>query len=209
LVLHTIFVLYFLRGWSRFLVGTILILLIGPALLVLMPIWFLGVLLCYVPRFLPFERLIGVVVLCFMVSIPIFIVEYGLDVTVQKWISSHFPVVWRLGFSTKFLTDYMIGLSFFISFWVLGSRNFNVNPFFIRWGVILAGFSFTLYLFHDPILRLLKFLADGYVFSAFEHFVVIVGTVILCWLISLVTENKTPQVRRYIERVQGQRLRNS
>jgi peptidoglycan/LPS O-acetylase OafA/YrhL len=174
-----------------------------------MPVWFLGVLLCYVPKFLPFEKRIGLVVLFFMASIPIYIVEFGIDLTVQNWISSHFPYVWRLGPSTKFLTDYFIGLSFFVSFWVLGSRNFNVSPIFVRWGVFLAGFSFTLYLFHDPILRMLKFMSHGYTFSAYEHFMVIVGTVILCWLISLVTENKTPQVRRYIEQVQGQRLRNS
>ena len=198
-------ILYFFRGWSRFLVGSILVVSMGPALLALMPVWFLGVLLCYMPKFLPFEKWIGVVVLCVMAIIPVCIVEYGVDLTVQNWIANQFPEVWRLGPSTKFLTDYLIGWSFFVLFWVVGSRNFNVNPIFVRWGVILAGFSFTLYLFHDPILRVLKFLGDGYAFSPWEHFLVILGTVILCWLISLGTESKTVQVRRYIERLQWQR----
>ena len=198
-------ILYFFRGWSRFLTGFILVVSMGPALLALMPVWFLGVLLCYVPKFVPFEKWIGIIVLCVTASIPVFIVEYGVDLTVQNWIASQFPAIWRLGPSTKFLTDYLIGWSFFVLFWVVGSRKFNVSPMFVRWGALLAGFSFTLYLFHDPILRVLKFLSNGYVFSSFEHSLVLLGTVLLCWLISLGTESKTVQVRRYIERLQGKR----
>lgn len=201
-------VMFFLRGLPRVWIGMGIVLLSGPALWVLMPTWFLGVLLCFVPRITYFETRGKLALLAVAVSVPIIIVEFGIDLVVQKWIASHVPFVWRLAFSTKFLTDFVIALAFFVSFLVLGSLNFKVAPSVVRLGSFLAGFSFTLYLFHEPMLRILSFCANGYMFSVAEHLLVIFFTVFLCWWISLFTERKTSLVRSYMERLSTSSLGN-
>lgn len=175
----------------------LVLLMIGPALWVLMPVWLLGVLLA---RMAPpsFSRFTAMSIILVALAVPVLVKEAALDVQAQAAFASLFPWSWRLGYSTKFLTDFVLGLSFFLFFWAIGSLQVDVSERVARWGTVLAGFSFSLYLFHDPLLRVVWMLSEGRSLSLLEHVVLLVLIVLLCWLISVFTEQRTGVVRRWL-----------
>jgi peptidoglycan/LPS O-acetylase OafA/YrhL len=190
---------FFLAGWTRLIWASAILLIMGPALWALIPAWLIGVYLCRCPVRISNARTNAALALgCILVVIAI--VELGFDTAIQKAMADRIPQIWHLGFSTKFLTDNVIAALFALSFWFCAGMRFSMPPACIsRAATILAGFSFTLYLFHDPLLRLIKLASDQYVYSLPEHWLVVFAVVLTCWLISLLTENHTWKVRKFLQ----------
>lgn len=177
--------------------AALVFLMIGPALWVLMPVWLLGV---WLARAEPptFSRFQAMSIMLVALAVPVLVKEAALDLQAQAAFASVFSWSWRLGYSTKFLTDFVLGLSFCMFFWAAGALQMHVPEWLARWGTVLAGFSFSLYLFHDPLLRMVWILSGGRSLSLPEHAVLLVLIVLLCWLISAFTERRTGTVRRWL-----------
>ena len=189
--------IYFRKNhWSVLFIGCIF-LFMGPAIWVLMPIWFAGALLVYVKRIYLNNAILlfgSFVFFCIGLSFH----GFELDVSVQYLISSRFPQTWILGPATKFMTDNIAGIFFFFSLWFLGSVDVcRINPQFVRLGRDLAGFSFTLYLLHDLIFKLASAFFKSYKLSFEEYMLVIIFDLVVCYFFSTITEAKTGKVRRY------------
>lgn len=123
----------------------------GPKILLLFPVWLMGVWL--------FRRMPA---LSLRQALPLFVLTLGLasllcwgevSDALRSWLYRVFPPAWRLHYSTQFLYDTLLGIVVTAHFaaaaalapkfnWVLRLE----KP--IRY---LAGFSFSIYVFHAPL----------------------------------------------------------
>ena len=182
---------------SKLLLGGLACMIAGPAILALMPAWLCGLALVYIKS--DHIKKPYLVILAAALTI-VFIVETELDMEVKNHISTLAPAVWRLGFSTKLLTDYILAVCFGAILLCMGTVKINISAITERTLASLAGFSFTLYLFHDPILRILQHFTNSKNVGALTHLAVLSLVVTLCWLIGLTTEAKTSSFRKQLKR---------
>lgn len=183
---------------SKLLLGGLSCLVAGPAVLALMPAWLCGLALVHV-KSAPISK--PWLVIASSTLAVILIVEFRLDSVIQDHLATLVPEIWRLGASTKFITDYVLAICFAAILLSVGALKINLSTFVERVLVSLAGFSFTLYLFHDPILRILQALSGWKHITYTNHFILLALVVMLCWLISLVTESRTAAFRVILKRL--------
>ncbi|UUZ87064.1 acyltransferase [Paenibacillus sp. P26] len=115
------------------------------------------------------------------------------------------------GREKTFLINFIVGLTFsaivytFIIFY--NGKYLTKNSLFGRISLILAGFSYTLYLTHYPVNNFIKsFIGERYLLQpTVANIGLFILTLILiisyAWLISIVTEAKTDKVRSLVTRV--------
>lgn len=184
---------------SKFILGGLACMIAGPAVLALMPAWLCGLALVHIkPDYIKKPYL----VISTAAMLIFFIVETGFDMKIKNHISALIPALWHLGFSTKFLTDYILAVCFALILLSVGSIHIRLSITKEKILANLAGFSFTLYLFHDPVLRILQsFTAELKNVSKLTHLAVLSTVVALCWLISLATEAKTASFRQQLKKL--------
>ncbi|WP_296951536.1 acyltransferase [uncultured Massilia sp.] len=131
-------------------------LLAGPKILLLLPVWLLGVLLYRrMPAWKP-----ALAWTCLLASVAIGVLMTWLDVSdvLRAHLYALVPFAWRAHYSTQFLYDNLLGLVVAMHFAAVSSLGWlprlverAARP--IRW---LAGCTFTLYVFHGPLLVLIR-----------------------------------------------------
>ncbi|MEZ5931899.1 MAG: acyltransferase [Alphaproteobacteria bacterium] len=135
--------------------------LAGPAILLLMPIWLLGVLLARKPSLLFKSQLFAfcAAVLGLLVIVAIGQMGSGIDVSLRLTLKEHIPGYWRLIYSQRFVTDYVIGLA--VALHLTGMRSMMLgglgDPIVsiakpIRY---MASGTFSIYLFHKPMTEII------------------------------------------------------
>lgn len=184
----------FLSGWRRTIAVLVACLIAGPRILLLFPIWLLGVWMIHrLPR-TGNSPVLGILI--WVGSILMFVVlgQSAVDLLVRDWIKEVVPQLWVLKASELFVTDYLfagIVAANFLGFQLASAsltRFLTPAAPLISW---LAGTTFTLYLFHYPML-------EGFVLlrSHFAWLASLGGTgslllvVIVCVLVSFVTERQ-------------------
>lgn len=182
----------------KILFGGFSCLVAGPAILALMPAWLCGLALVHV-KSVPVKR--PWLVVASSVLVVILIVESQLDTAIKDHLATIVPAIWRLGASTRFITDYVLAICFGAILLSAGALEISLNASIERILTNLAGFSFTLYLFHDPILRILQELTGWRHVTYTIHFMSFSAVVILCWLISRATEAQTSAFRKILKRL--------
>lgn len=185
-------------NYSKALAGGTACILAGPAIMALMPAWLCGLALVYLK---PDQIKNPWLTIAAALLVVMFIVEARLDTAIQKQLSTLIPAIWRLGSSTRFLTDYILAACFGAVILSAGKIKIIISTIVEKIIANLAGFSFTLYLFHDPILRLLQTLANLKQISYAMHVAVLASVLLSCWWISLATEARTSSLRRLLMRV--------
>lgn len=155
----------FMGGRRRFLVFAGICVLLGPKILLLAPVWWLGVYLYRCREDLLSERA-GLVF--FVLSFPLVYLfhRYAVDQVFTQWLKSHIgEALWtQLVFSKYFLSDYLLAVLIamnFAGFRAIAHRFsgvFAVSGNTIRF---FAGFTFSLYLFHQPLILFFAALIDG------------------------------------------------
>ncbi|MBT0669400.1 acyltransferase [Novosphingobium profundi] len=198
---YAIFALaFFLRGWWRVAAVALACFLAGSTLLLLFPVWLLGVALTRVPaaRRLPLACAPVVLVGCLLAAWGLFQVD-------REVLNPLAAEVWpdKLKWSSCVLSDYVMGL--IMSAAVIALRpvvNWLAEPVMKlqRPAQALAGFSFTLYLFHWPLIQLLR----SWGLQAGESpwlWAALLGLVVtLSAAFSILTERQSPHVRGWMER---------
>ena len=190
----------YLSGASRAVWLVLLALVAGPNILMLFPVWLVGVGL--VRMRLALRVPVGIAVALVAMALA------ALWIT-PNWAMDGFrllrPIVpWNLGHSLFVLTD--LALAAFIAASFAGLRTLAERGFVlparaepaIRWG---ANMSFSLYLLHWPLLKLLNITGltagkDPLAFAA-----IIAGVVAVSGAFATVTEHKRFVVRDWIERL--------
>lgn len=156
----------FTAGKPRIVIITSILLLLGPKILLLLPIWVLGVVLHRWQALYRIPRWAGW--LLFLLSWPLYamfqhfqLTEFGgeflLRLVGEKWHRN-------LTFSKFFITDYPLALIIAANF--VGFR--AIAPLWakplqwcekpIRW---VAGFTFSLYIFHQPLIQFFAAVFNG------------------------------------------------
>lgn len=172
----------------------------GPQILALFPVWIAGAWLAARrgewPRLKP-----GIAWLVF-IGTPLIAVGInvgGVDHAIKAFLHNHVSGFWRLEASQRFVTDYILGLAVLahlIAFVNLGPA---IGDWFVarrRTLAALAGFSFTMYLFHRPLVILAGILMPPGWKGMPASVAVAILMVLLCWLISFATERQLPAWRR-------------
>lgn len=199
----------YLRGPLRIAALLVCALLAGPRVLLLLPIWLVGVVLALSPVARRGGPLAGVLLL----GAGLAGAWFHTAVVIPSWHLMQAltaPLALQLSYSRFALSDLLLGLAVATVF-------AGLRPLVTRWPApwlalerparVLAGFSFTLYLFHWPLLLLAKSagIVAGPTVPGFVLAVLIITA--FCYAISLGTEAQRGRVRGWLEtlaaRLQG------
>jgi peptidoglycan/LPS O-acetylase OafA/YrhL len=135
----------------RLLATGIAMLIAGPKILLLMPVWLMGV---WLYRAMPAMNRATAACL-FMVTLIVAAALCWLDVSdaLRSWLYRVFPPAWHFHYSTQFLYDILLGIVVSLHFAAvaaLGSVT-GLLPRLERPIRYMAGFTFSLYVFHAPL----------------------------------------------------------
>ncbi len=198
---YAIFALaFFLRGWGRRISVALACLLAGPTLLLLFPVWLMGVGLCRFgwARRLRLRFAVPVLLACLVAAQGLFAIDHAV-------LNPLAAVMWpdELKWSSGVLSDLAMGL-------IMSAGVIALRPLVARLEVpilrlsglaqSLAGFSFTLYLFHWPLIQLLRSWGLDAGRDPFQWAALLALMVGGCALLSILTERQSPHVRRWMER---------
>lgn len=169
-------------------------LIAGPAILVLLPVWMMGAWLASSRRY-ALDATTYVAWLAFLA--PLALIGYvnltDLDRLIQSTLYENVPGFWRLVSSQRFVTDYLIGAALCLHIAAFSALPASVQGFFARHQralAALAGFSFTLYLFHRPMTQLLGAWYPQPASAVWQTTLMALGILLACWLISFGTEKQ-------------------
>ncbi|WP_300454487.1 acyltransferase [Accumulibacter sp.] len=192
-------VAFFYSGRRRVLGLAIIALLIGPRIFVLLPIWWLGVVayrLHSAGTFVIGRRLARVL---FVSSLALIVLltshPLGDDLGRLLHVMKNFPAANEfLTWSRFFLYDYLIGLLFFVH---IASARYVIDERIgdhlqrAKAGIrFLAGVTFSIYLYHLPLMYFLKAVI-GYDTASLANGLLASGSVIVCcFLLARFTEHK-------------------
>jgi len=194
---------FFVRGRLRWPVLLGLALVAGPAIMVLLPVWAAGAWLARYGHTLPVLATPQAALLWVAsVGVVVGINVTDFDVTVRTFLKLWVPGFWRLEGSQRLLTDYLIGMALLVHIHAFN----HLWPALHRWLELwqerlaaLAGFSFTLYLFHRPITQWWGYAWPNPQQSVLQS-VLTAGTILaMCFAISFVTERRLPAWRRLFQ----------
>ncbi|TFW17279.1 acyltransferase family protein [Duganella callida] len=202
---YLLFALYAFGGRRRWLWMALAGALIGPKILLLAPVWVLGV-AAYrwrAPQRMP--EWLGWT--CVAASLLLFaaIEASRLSELLSAQVRAALGAHWyrELNYSRWFLSDYLLGLSVFLHF--IGVRRVadRLAPALLaleRPVRALAAYTFSLYILHQPLLYFYTALI-GLPPSDARKYVAVIGCVALTvWLIGSQTEQKRHRLRAWLER---------
>jgi peptidoglycan/LPS O-acetylase OafA/YrhL len=199
------------RAWPRFLGITLVCLMVGPKVLMLLPIWLMGVGMWYVYKRATVSPLSGAAIL--ILSILGYVafmathVRASLDVRTEQLTAGWPPGL--IGISSHFLSNYISGLFFCGSLLGLKGLTGVLSPMLIGLAAPIRGLArgtFSMYLYHYPLVYFFRAIAAvvggqwglndrSWKITAF----VMVGTGVSIFLLALVTEQKKNEFRKLLE----------
>jgi peptidoglycan/LPS O-acetylase OafA/YrhL len=197
-------ILCFVEGRRRWVLFGLLCLLLGPKIVLLLPVWWMGV---WVYRS---EYLAGLSTpmawLCLLLSIAggYWYVELDLG---QWWWDSLKRMLGpdlhlQLSFSRQFISDYYLGAMLslhFVGLRVLLAKVGDLPKWLERTVRYLAGATFSIYLFHQPLLWFFSAVFVSVEEGLPRYLLVVPCTLIAVYALATVTENKKALWHRWIE----------
>jgi peptidoglycan/LPS O-acetylase OafA/YrhL len=199
-------ILFFVDGRRRWLYFLLLCLLLGPKILLLMPVWWLGV---WVYRSDFLARLsTPMACLCLIVSVAgtywylhLHIVQLGWTYA-QQLLGEELHS--QLSFSREFLGDYYLGAMLalhFIGLRILLAKVKQLPKQLESTIRFLAGATFSIYLFHQPLLWFYSAVFASVEEGLPRYLAVVPLTLITCFVLSAFTEKKKNVWKGWIEQL--------
>lgn len=190
---------WYLRGWERWVLLVVSALFAGPTILMLAPVWLTGAVLTHwrPARGVPLWLAPWLMGLAIWAAIRVMGVDHPWKVMLRQ------HVALNLSWSEWVLSDLAMGAVMAVAFAALRPLADWAAPVVMRLerpARTLAGFSFTLYLFHWPVLELIQSWGLGHLRDPLAFAGVLVGIMVLCWVIAQATEGASPAFRRMLER---------
>jgi len=176
-------------------------LIAGPAILVLFPIWLMG---AWLASRMPFQkslsRTTAWAIFVGTYSFILLVRWFDIDVAIRQFLHQAIPGFWRLTASQRLVTDHLVGIAILLNIYAFGGLNLRFKQIFSRNRKtlgLLAGFSFTLYLFHRPIVQV-----AGHIFPNSDGSIAysatwVLGILFCSYLISWLTERQTKRWRQF------------
>lgn len=170
-------------------------LIAGPAILLLFPIWLMGAWLASRMQYMKVPTKTAAWAI-FVTSVSVILVNRWLDIDVstRHLLHDNIPGFWRLNASQRLVTDHVIGIAILLNIYAFNGLNEGFKQLFSKNRKalgFLAGFSFTLYLFHRPITQVAGNIYPNSESSIIYSATWIVVVLLCCYLISWLTERQT------------------
>lgn len=188
----------FLKGSRRALWLIALAWLAGPQILLLLPVWLMGVALAHWPRLVRLGRRQGAALL--VAGLALFLIARSVDMAALAWVERHTPI--PLVNSQNVIGNTLVGLA--VALGLAGARPLLpllARPIALaapalRWG---AGMTFTAYLTHQPLIAFAC--SWGLVAPAGPVGAVaaLAGVLAVCALLAHFCERRSPDVRRAVQ----------
>lgn len=198
---------HFNSGKNRTLWVGFILLIIGPKILLLLPVWLLGVASYKVAKQELISPRIGS--LLFVGSFFLYALFSYLEIEkILNWYSLKifgkeiFDI--HLGLSRSFVASYMVGILVSINFLGFSAMSSKIKPpttetnVSIRIARYLASFTFTLYLLHYPLLDFWSALIKSNPQNATDQFLLfglVLGSI---WIVGCCTERQKPLFKYYL-----------
>ena len=198
---------FYFTGAKRVVLVVVAALISGPRILLLFPIWLMGVAAYKAPVRLMWSRPSVWLALIQPILVGAAYVHFDLrewGVQPANWVLERFG--YSLGWSMLVVSDSILGLSFALH--LAAAKQFDgallrlFQPFgpAIRWG---AGRSFTLYLMHQPVLFVLTALMLSFAEGPWRPALILAGTVTVPLLMAPMIEVQRHRLRPWVERFQN------
>jgi len=205
---------FYFQGLSRNLWLILISALVGPKILLLLPVWWMGVLVYKITS----EKLVSEWFgwFAFSTSLVLFCLykasgggEYISEYT-QKFLGVELfnSLTWSRDFLSFYVVGFLVSLSF-VGFEAVSHRFAIVLAFLSEPIRYLASYTFALYLFHYPLLQFFAALTYEESVQKTEPMLVVFGTIVSIWLLGGVSEKQKRRYRKVItslfERVRARR----
>lgn len=191
---------FFLRGWQRAAALVVMVMLAGFNVVLLFPLWLAGAWLNRSAWARSLTALQGAIYLLGCAAMLQLIRLF--DLNALLWLRGQVP--FALGMSEWVLSDYALTATVVVALAALRPLAHLAADGLERWVAPIrwaAGFSFSLYLFHFPVLDLLERFGSQLPPGAWWVLVPIAATLAICAGIAGLTERRTPALRRWLERM--------
>lgn len=193
--------IFYIKNSYRWFVSLFLIIFSGPAVIALFPIWLMGVWLAKNEITFIHKKLSAWLLFLVSLFIVILINSSEVDIFIKKLLHEHVPGFWRLRSSQRLITDYLIGLAVLTNIMIFPLLSEWFKFFFLKNKKnfqYLAGFSFTIYLFHRPFTQLSGYFFPNYNRSIVHSVFLFIIILLCCWSISFLTEKRLAVWRRFL-----------
>ncbi len=193
----------FLRGYKRYFCVTLAALVAGPAILLLLPVWLMGVALQHWGKHIAIPAPFAALIVVLTASAFIWFGLQHYDRQLQDWLGARLPI-WRVSYAQRFITDYGLGLVFAIHLLAIRQVSTLISPTLnlIRKPIqFLASFTFSIYLFHRPMTHFLAVNHINVGSGFFEKTALLVSIILACMALGYFTERKRPVFERAIARL--------
>jgi peptidoglycan/LPS O-acetylase OafA/YrhL len=190
---------FYLSGWKRGLALGTLALLAGINILLLFPLWLAGAWLIRSSWARSLNVRQGVIYLLACAAMLQLIRLF--DLTALFWLRDQVP--FKLSMSEWVLSDYPLALTVFVALAALRPLANRAELWLALWEVPIrwaAGFSFSLYLFHFPLLALMENYGPALPPGPWWVLAPVAAVLAACAAIAQLTERHTPKVRRWLDR---------
>lgn len=167
----------------------------GPAILALLPIWLMGAWLASrMPALKTPPTVAAWVIFIGTFLVTLLIRYFDIDVAIRQFLHQSVPGFWHLNASQRVVTDHLIAIAVLLNIYAFGGLNKSFKAAFSRYKHqlgLLAGFSFTLYLFHRPVTQVAGRMFPNVEASITHSATWVIGVLFCCYLISWLTERQT------------------
>lgn len=180
---------YYLKGPQRYWSSGLALLMVGPDIIKMLPIWLAGSFLYYRGRAVVVSSRAGKVMLALTFICYLLIKLLGID----NWLDGYNEMLFTQAFGTEapdqFLGDYLICLVVLINFYAASMLNIDVQKYLVEIIKLAASYSFSFYIFHIPIFSIIE--ANGFPKSSFlTYLLAMMTTSTIIVALSRFTEHK-------------------
>lgn len=195
---YTIFGLWFFRkgGWKSFLLPVAAILIAGPKIVLMMPVWLAGYLAYILPR-----PSIKTATAWFFVLVGMF----------AAWLAvAYVPFIpYRIGYkplyyANQFVTDWIVGIIIAATLWILPTGNeLSTEHPFTNVFRKAADLTFPLYVLHFPLLVLWRALFGYQAYNKVQLWEALASVLVTASLLGVLLEMQRPVWTRFFKRLLG------
>ncbi|MEI7609191.1 MAG: acyltransferase [Rhodospirillaceae bacterium] len=197
---------FYFDGMKRLFIAAISALIAGPKIMLLSPVWLLGVATYRVVKCVKVSEFWGWLLFFGSVVLYALFIYYDAPLAINDWslLNLEFIFSWKeckWSYAAPFLNCYAVGAMaslHFIGFAAISHRFLRVIGQVSRYIHYVAGFTFSIYLFHYPLLQFLTAISGEISDSTLRSFVIVLGTFAIIYPLGLVTEMKKAEVKRLI-----------
>ncbi len=208
-VLYYIFfgVLLFVKGKKKFLLAILVMIIMGPSILLYLPIWLMGVACFIAINRTTLSRLSSwLLYIVSVLGVAVFsigFIQEDINGGVRD-ILGNSVYEWLLPPANKFVNDYVLAI--FITMHIfasyhLGERYTIINKFLEVRIRSLSSHTFSLYLYHMPILYFMLSLAHYRTQPVMNFILSWIIVPVLIWKISSFTENRKVYYQKYFAKI--------